>query len=175
MFQVKIDKSSELELCQLVYRFVKMNLRLEKNNFTPLHMACDESTLVDDFHVSDVVSFPNAALACLLIKCGSSVNAVDVDHNSALHVIVKYGKPISDFLTLHAIIMALLNADVHVDMRNRQGKTAIEASTTGVAEIILRTQMKVSLKCISARAVRKYKLTYRGQIPGSLEEFVDMH
>ena len=152
-----------------------MNLRLKKNNYTPLHMACDESTLVDDFHVNDVVSFPNAILARLLIKCGSDVNAVDNEKNSALHVIVKYAKPISDFLTLHNIIMVLLNAGVHTDMCNKEGKTPIEISTTGVAEIILRTQTNISLKCICARAVKKNQVVYKGQLPIALEEFVDIH
>ena len=173
--QVKIEKGNEVEVCKLVYRFVKMNLRLRKNNYTPLHMACDESTLVDDFHVNDVVSFPNATLTRLLIKCGAAVNVVDCDNNSPLHIIVKYAKPISDFLTLHNIIMILLNAGVHIDMCNKEGKTPIETSTTGVAEIILRTQNKISLKCICARAVKKHQVQYKGQVPIVLEEFVDIH
>ena len=173
--QVKIDKGNEVELCKLVYRFVKMNLRLRKNNYTPLHMACDESTLVDDFHVNDVVSFPNAILAKLLIKCGAAVNVVDSENNSPLHIIVRYAKPISDFLTLHNIIMILLNAGAHIDMCNKEGKTPTETSTTGVAEIILRTQNRISLKCICARAVKKHKVVYKEQLPMLLEEFVDIH
>ena len=33
----------------------------------------------------------------------------------------------------------------------------------GVAEIILRTQSKLSLKCIAAKAVKKYRLSYKGK------------
>ncbi len=152
-----------------------MDLRLKSNNYTPLHMACDESTQVDDFHVSDVVSFPSALLARLLVKCGASVNALDSDRNTPLHTIVKYGKPISDFLTLHTVIMALVNSGAHIDMCNSEGKTPIEASTTGVAEIILRTQLNISLKCLCARAVKRNSIPYQGQVPRVLEEFVDMH
>lgn len=45
----------------------------------------------------------------------------------------------------------------------------------GVAEIILRTQTKMSLKCMAAKAVKNYNITYRGQVPQSLESFIELH
>ena len=45
----------------------------------------------------------------------------------------------------------------------------------GVAEIILRTQTKLSLKCMAAKAVKAYNLTYQGQVPQSLESFIELH
>ena len=45
----------------------------------------------------------------------------------------------------------------------------------GVAEIILRTQTKLSLKCIAAKAVQIYNIPYQGQVPHSLESFIDLH
>ena len=45
----------------------------------------------------------------------------------------------------------------------------------GVAEIILKSQSKMSLKCLAAQSVRKYNLTYQGQVPESLESFIQIH
>lgn len=46
---------------------------------------------------------------------------------------------------------------------------------SGVAEIILKTQMKLSLKCMAANAVKHHKLTYQGQVPQALESFIELH
>lgn len=45
----------------------------------------------------------------------------------------------------------------------------------GVAEIILKTQAKLSLKCIAAMAVKTYKLSYVGEVPLALESFIELH
>ena len=174
--KVRCTKDEEFRLCRLVYRFIKLDLRMtNKKNYTTLHIACDEDTPVDDFHVNDIVVFPNDILLRLLLQCGADPNAVDLDGNSPLHLIVQYNKPISDFITLHNIIVSLVESGVHQDSANKEGKTAAEMATTGVAEIILRTRQQISLKCIAATAVKKQGLSYEGQLPIQLEEFVTMH
>lgn len=45
----------------------------------------------------------------------------------------------------------------------------------GVAEIILRTQTKLSLKCAAAKAIQTYKIPYQGFVPHSLIGFIDLH
>lgn len=56
---------------------------------------------------------------------------MDNERNTPLHVIVQYEKPISDFMTLHSIILDLVEAGAHMDTVNSEGKTPFEASTTG--------------------------------------------
>lgn len=46
---------------------------------------------------------------------------------------------------------------------------------SGVAEIILRTQSKLSLKCIAAKAIKRYALNYEGLVPTPLESFIELH
>ena len=70
----------------------------------------------------------------------------------------------SDFLTLHAIVMALLENGCHIDSVNSAGQTPLSAATTGVADIILRSQADMSLKCLAAQSVRKYNISYIGQV-----------
>ncbi|XP_018607883.1 protein fem-1 homolog B isoform X1 [Scleropages formosus] len=157
-----------------IYNLIQLDPR-SRDGSSLLHLAISSSTPVDDFHTNDVCSFPNAQVTKLLLDCGAQVNAVDNEGNSPLHIIVQYNRPISDFLTLHAIIISLVEAGAHTDMTNKQKKTPLDKSTTGVSEILLKTQMKMSLKCLAARAVQQHQITYRNQIPKTLEEFVEFH
>ncbi|KAK9516110.1 hypothetical protein VZT92_024066 [Zoarces viviparus] len=157
-----------------IYDLIQLDPRSREGS-SLLHLAISSSTPVDDFHTNDVCSFPSAQVTKLLLDCGAQVNAVDHEGNTPLHVIVQYNRPISDFLTLHAIIINLVEAGAHTDMTNKQKKTPLDKSTTGVSEILLKTQMKMSLKCLAARAVRRHQITYRNQIPKTLEEFVEFH
>ncbi|KAG8145246.1 putative Protein fem-1-like protein [Naja naja] len=157
-----------------IYNLIHLDPRT-RDGSSLLHHAVNSGTPVDDFHTNDVCSFPNALVTKLLLDCGADVNAVDHEGNTPLHVIVQYNRPISDFLTLHSIIISLVEAGAHTDMTNKQKKTPLDKSTTGVSEILLKTQMKLSLKCLAARAVRVHHISYHNQIPKALEEFVEFH
>lgn len=159
---------------QLVYNLNQANVK-NSTDRTLLHLAVSEDTYVDDFHTNDVCRFPCSSTSSLLIKCGADVNAFDSKRNTPLHIIVKYQRPITDFLNLHSIIMCLIDNGTHLDCVNCDGNTPYEAATTGVTEIILRTQSRISLKCIAARAVQRYTLPYQGLVPLNLERFIEMH
>ena len=82
-----------------------------------------------------------------------------------------------------------------MDSVNSDGETAFETATTGdsiiliqfnaifskhklflgVAEIILRTQSKLCLKCIAAKAIKRYSIDYKGLLPVTLEGFIELH
>lgn len=176
LLRIKTSGDEAHRLGKMAYCFNRKNLFLKsKNNYSPLHMACDQGTHVDDFHVSDVMSFPDDKLVSLLIRCGANVSAVDAKGNSALHVIVKYDHPISDFMSLHNIIVELIDSGIHLDRSNFRGETAKDVSTTGVADILLRTKGVLSLKCDAAAAIRRYQIPFKGLVPVSLEEFIQMH
>lgn len=168
------NAKDEYRVHQLVFRLNQLQVA-SRHGQTLLHLCVNAETPVDNFHTNDVCKFPCSATAKLLIQCGADVNAMDRDRNTPLHIIVCYQKPISDFLTLHSIIMELTEAGAHMDTVNTKGKTPFEAATTGVAEIILRTQTKLSLKCIAAKAVQTYNIPYHGHVPQSLESFIDLH
>ncbi|XP_073509569.1 protein fem-1 homolog B [Phyllobates terribilis] len=157
-----------------IYRLVHLDPRT-REGCSLLHLSVDSGTPVDDFHTNDVCSFPSAPVTKLLLDCGANVNATDNVGNTPLHLIVQYNRPISDFLTLHSIIISLVEAGAHTDMTNKEKKTPLDRSTTGVSEILLKLQMKLSLKCLAARAVRLHNIKYQNQIPRTLEEFVEFH
>ncbi|XP_043223014.1 protein fem-1 homolog B-like isoform X2 [Amphibalanus amphitrite] len=164
----------ELDVCRAGYRLCQMG-QVTRRGRSLLHMATFADTPVDDFHTSNICKFPCAATARLLIRCGADVNCRDADGNTPLHLIVGYQKPISDFLTLHSIIVALVEAGAHIDACNVSGRTPFESATTGVAEIILRTQSKLSLKCLAARVVARHRIPYTGCVPRDLESFIELH
>lgn len=76
-------------------------------------------------------SFPCAQTTSLLIQCGADVNAMDNERNTPLHKIVMYHKPISDFTTLHSIILSLTEAGAHTDLVNSKGETPLDSAGTG--------------------------------------------
>ena len=71
--------------------------------------------------------FPCSSTTKLLLQAGADPQAVDRAKNTPLHIIVTYKKIVSDFLTLHAIIMALLD---HIDSVNAAGQTPLSAAST---------------------------------------------
>ena len=176
VIMLKLSKTEDEidDLHRVVYKFLRQKPCL-KNGYTPLHMCCDSATIVDDFHVNDVVKFPNASLCKTLVDCGANINALDSRKNTPLHIIVKYANPISDFETLHQIMICLIKNGAHIDACNLDGKTAMDAATTGVAEVIIRTQSKICLKCLASRAIKRYKVAYKDVLPVFLEEYVELH
>ncbi|XP_043674739.1 protein fem-1 homolog B-like isoform X1 [Vespula pensylvanica] len=158
----------------LVHKLCALQVKM-RDGQTLLHLAVNSETPVDDFHTNDVCKFPCAATAKLLVRCGADVNAMDDERNTPLHVIVCYKKATSDFMTLYSIIMELIEAGAHIDTVNSNGKTPYESVATGVAEIVLRTHTKLSLKCMAAKAVKTYNLSYCGNVPRSLESFIELH
>ncbi|XP_050296415.1 protein fem-1 homolog B isoform X1 [Anthonomus grandis grandis] len=170
----KCNEEEKFNVQRMVFALNQLQLTL-RNGQTLLHLACNVETPVDDFHTNNVCKFPCAETTRLLIRCGANVNAMDNDRNTPLHVIVKYNKAILDFLTLHSIIMDLIENGAHTDIVNNKGETPMDSSTTGVAEIILKTQIQLSLKCLAANAIKINNIPYEGQIPSGLEEFIELH
>ncbi|CAH0550336.1 unnamed protein product [Brassicogethes aeneus] len=168
------SEEEKFNVNRMVFTLNQLQVTL-RDGQTLLHLACNAETPVDDFHTNDICKFPCAETTRLLIQCGANVNAMDQERNTPLHVIVNYHKAISDFLTLHSIITDLTEGGAHLDCVNIKGETPLDSSVTGVAEIILKTQMKLSLKCMAANAVKHHKLKYRGQVPQALESFIELH
>ncbi|XP_012534540.1 protein fem-1 homolog B [Monomorium pharaonis] len=177
MTLMNVNECNELDLTRihhLVHKLCALRVCL-KDGQTLLHLAVNAETPVDDFHTNDVCKFPCASTTQLLIRCGADVNAMDNEKNTPLHIIVGYPKAVSDFATLHTIIVALIEAGAHMDTVNIKGQTPYDAVVTGVAKIILRTQTKLSLTCMAAKAIKTYDLPYHGNVPRSLESFIELH
>ncbi|XKL64612.1 hypothetical protein PGB90_004698 [Kerria lacca] len=168
----KFSSEEEYRMYQLIHELVNVNAT-SRHGQTLLHLCVDVETPVDTFHIIEVCRFPCAETTKLLIKCGADVNAMDNFCNTPLHIIVGYQR-LNDFTTLHSIIMDLLKAGAHIDTVNAKNETPCDAASN-VAQIILKTQNKPSLKCIAAKAVTKYNIPYSGLVPKNLESFIGLH
>ena len=59
-----------------------------KTGRTLIHLAVDSETVLNDFHIRDVVRFPCSKTAKLLIEAGIDVQKRDKEGNTPLHLIV---------------------------------------------------------------------------------------
>lgn len=174
ILKLKVPVTQKEDFCRCVYRLIQQKPQL-RNGYTLLHMVTDTATIIDDFHVNDIVTFPNGALCKLLIDCGANVNTQDKLGNTPLHIIVQYSDPISDFENLHLSMISLIKGGAHLDICNRDRKTAMDVSTTGVADVIIKTNNSISLKCFASKSIKRHGILYKGLIPVVLEEFVELH
>ena len=67
VLQIKSTDNEDFRVCKLAYALNRKNLVLKAKKRSLLHMVCDESTAVDDFHVNDVVVFPDDGLSLIHI------------------------------------------------------------------------------------------------------------
>ena len=138
---------------QVIHRLVRSQMS-DEDGQTFLHCA-----------VLEFDTDPNVAE--VLLECGADVNAVDLEHNTALHLCTgPYAIPGS--VLQNEIIKLLLQYSAHLDIINDRGHFA----WTGLS---LNMLDHVSLKCLATAVIRDHKIPYVGQIPKSLESFVQMH
>ena len=73
------------------------------------------------------------------------------------------------------MLETLFDGGVHEDLVNSEGKTAMDIAETDEAHRILSVKRRLRLKCIAARAVRKFGLCYVGIVTETLEKFISLH
>ena len=130
-------------------------------------------------HLTEVFGtelFPCLDEAKLLLNAGFNVNAMNNDGDTPLHKAVKL-LPLSgekiQFLT--DMLHVLFDGGAHHDFVNNHGKTPMDVAKTDEARMILSEKRKLELKCISARAVKRFGIPYLGLVPKILEKYIGMH
>ena len=171
---------SEAELCEeektsdlLVLRKLVHINPLDCKGNTLLHMACGGGCE----HSRYKGPFPKT-LKCLL-DTGFNVNATNIEGDTPLHE-ATFFDPSSESSDdeLHILtetLEVLLDGGAHYDFLNNKGETAADVAKTDDARRILSERKKLELKCISARAVKKFGLPYLGVVPKTLEKYISMH
>ena len=114
----------------------------------------------------------------LLLNAGFDVNAVNEEGDTPLHLAVMptlkaRRSKLRPVLT--GVMETLFNGGAHHDFVNNKGKTPMDVAKTDEARMILSERRKLELKCISARAVKKFGIPYLGVVPKTLEKYVSMH
>ena len=169
------NEDDQHELYQVVYKFIRQKPYL-RNGFTPLHMCCSIDTYTSYESLLTIVPFPNASLCETFITCGSNVNDMDNGNNTPLHTVVSCFKDyIIDIDTFHEILTCLIESGTHLDIRNKENKTAADIVNIAFVEDIIVANREFSLKCLAATAIRKTDVQYKGIVPRDLQKFVELH
>ena len=154
----------------LLRKLLRHNPRRMYYNGTLLHVRTSWST---EGIITDI--FPSADTVKLLLNAGFNVNAIDCDGDTPLHTAASL-EPGDDLIhQVPEIMKALFYGGAHHDFVNNDGKTPMDMAETDEARMILSERRKLELKCISARAVKKFGIPYLGVVPKILEKYISMH
>ena len=154
----------------LLRKLLRHNPRRMYYNGTLLHAGTHSTENI----ITDI--FPSADTVKLLLKAGFNIHTIDKDGNTPLHRAASL-EPRDDLIHLLTEIMkVLVDGGAHHDFVNHYGKTPMDMAKTDEARMILSEEKsKLELKCISARAVKKFGIPYLGEVPKRLEKYISMH
>ena len=181
----------ELEyLNEAIYRFCDLLDLFSKAELCEEDKASDLSVLRKLYHINprdsvgdtlahaDFDRPPYPKTLKLLLETGFDVNVTNSVGDTPLHKVASLdpsADPSFDASILMETLEVLLDGGAHHDFVNNKGETAIDVAKTDEARRILSERKKLELKCISARAVKKFGLSYLGVVPKQLEKFISMH
>jgi len=164
--QSTLDEEQEFLFKKTAYRLVQLNARGIKG-FTPLHYACwRDSSAVGRY---PVCTFPSVDVAQLLIEVGASVNAVDLEHNNALHIAAK-NKPCKP-----DIMKLLLEKGAHLDACNMDHQNPMQMMKELTIYDVVSPLKFMNLQCIVARKIMEAGIPFDGHVPQKLADFVRLH
>ena len=112
-----------------------------------------------------------------LLNAGFNVNAINNRGYTPLHLAVNFssGREDANFHLEIDMLKLLIDEGAHHDFVNDDGKTPMDMAKTDEARMILSERRKLELKCICARAVKKFGIPYMGLVPKTLEKYISMH
>lgn len=117
-----------------------------------------------------IFRYPCLLTARMLVQCGADINATDSIRSTPLHILV------SNWITCDEILLKFLcDNGAHLDCVNTLRETAMDLISNGNTMQLLKSKMKLSLKCICARLIQNSNVSYHGKIPISLTKFVEEH
>ena len=109
----------------------------------------------------------------LLLSAGFNVNGKNNKGNTPLHIAANFKPRRSDKICLLAeILQVLIDGGAHHDFVNNYGKTPLDMAKTDEARLTLARSRNLELRCISARAVTKFRIPYSRVVPKTLEKYM---
>ena len=107
-------------------------------------------------------------MAQLLIECGVDVSALDHKRNTPLHTAAK----IQNYH--NGLVELLLNHGSHIDQINGEGERPA-AMLLKLPSCTIHPLQHISLQCLAASVIKSQGISYRGEVPVSLEPFIEKH
>lgn len=143
-------------------------LRLEprtSNGDTLLHLVVSKSNTLS---IPQPGPFPDAAIAQLMLECGANVEAINYNLSTPLHIAAL----LSNFSPV--VIKLLLQHGAHIDRQNGNGDYP-HIMLQSIDGCHINHLQYINLKCLAARKVVEKGISFIGQVPVSLENFIRMH
>ena len=163
------EDETYLNVLVLLRNLLRHNPRCRNDNGTLLHVRIYATEEI----IFDIL--PSADTVKLLLNAGFNINATDCDGDTPLHRAASL-EPGDDLIhQVPEIMKALFYGGAHHDFVNNDGKTPMDMAKTDEARTILSEKRKLELKCISARAVKKFGIPFLGEVPKTLEKYISMH
>ena len=165
----KIEVANTSKVSVLLQRLCGLNPKDVWGN-TILHYF-----LKKKFYTNETDAFVLIDVVKILLSSEFNVNVTNNRGDTPLHIVATM-KPSNDVIPMFTnLLEILLDEGAHQDFVNHDGKTAMDLAETYEAYSILWKRRKLELKCISARAVKKFGLPYVGVVPKILENYISMH
>ncbi|CAH3176235.1 unnamed protein product [Porites evermanni] len=125
----------------------------------------DSNTILHRFaiHHGRCSSYSYSGAVKLLLNAGFNVNAINSNGDTVLHIVATL-KPSDDKIHLLTDCCRFCLMEVHMMILSTcsDGKTPMNMAGTDEARMILSERRKLELKCISARAVKRFGIPYLG-------------
>lgn len=173
------QESQEMEsVLQRVQNLVFSFLEVKSTTvMTLLHMSILPDTLefLDiDFDPSLSMNWPSEAIIDILLRLGSDVTMSDADGNTPLHMAAALcGHPRLSHESVERIVQKLLAKGSHPDRVNMAGQTPLDLIPLGKIKSLISSY--ISLKCLAARVISKYNISYIDEVPSVLYSFIELH
>ncbi|CAG2115991.1 unnamed protein product [Medioppia subpectinata] len=163
-----LTEVEDTELKRETYRLVKLNPR-GKNGWTLLHMVCNVGD--NSFALFPFYEMPVTDVCQLLIEVGHSLDLVDNDGNTPLHISA------SAKHTTPPLFVTLLNNGAHLDFTNTNGKAALDLAPNPSLNLYQVFPLKyISLQCLCAQTINRFRIPFKGSVGSkSLEQFIQNH
>ena len=165
----------------ILQKLCALNPRDEEGN-TLLHIAAASRDPANGHRgwgePTSLLGFPCIKTVQLLLDAGFNVNALNNNGDTPLHRAAMFNPyHWTQYHRITKMLEVLLLGGAHLDYTNKDGLTAVDKSTNVRAKNFLsyRYNETLCLKCVSARAVKRYGLPYFGEVPKSLEKYISMH
>lgn len=162
------------EQIMMMKQLIRDILRIEPRTSagdTLLHLVVSKSNTMKPnnyFEDPHTAIFPNAAIAELLLECGANVEVINYNLSTPLHIAAL----ISNFTP--EVIQVLLKYGAHIDRRNGNGNHP-HYMLQSISECNVNHLQYTTLKCLAARKVIEKQISFIGEVPVHLEEFIRIH
>lgn len=167
----EIESHEDIQaITNISWRLIAADIRSSTKD-TLLHLSCSRLNVVKSSYFSNDhynSFFPDRSVIMHFLACGANINAINESRSTPLLVC-------SLLYNFEArCIKTLLDLGAHLDQPNKNNElplTQIQANPDNEIQYL----KYLSLRCLAAQVVARYRIPYKNIVPKTLEHFVRCH